>query len=113
MIFCSLIYYVCMCCPCRFYLATLHFFNTNVVNYAITDCTVAIFVCVYYQVCFFLVEPIVCVELKDPDNGKVFFYPGGTIAIFTCHSGFTTIGNPFLQCIDGKWNFPPPKCQPS
>ena len=103
-----------MCCPSRFCLATLHFFNTNGVKCTITDCTVAIlFVYIIMQACLFLVELIVCPPLKDPDNGKVFIYPGGTIAIFTCHSGFTTIGNPFLQCIDGKWNSPPPKCQPS
>ena len=53
-----------------------------------------------------------CLKLEDPDNGKVF-YISPTTAIFSCNSGFITLGNPFLQCFDGKWNSPPPKCQAS
>ena len=103
-----------MCCPPRFHLATLYFFNTNVVNCAITNRTVASYICLcILSGLLFLVEVIVCDKLKDPDNGMVFYFNAGKTAIFTCHSGFTTIGNSYLQCIDGRWNSPPPKCQPS
>ena len=103
-----------MFCPPNFHLATLHFFNTNGVNCTITDRIVASYICLcVLSGLLFLVEVIECDKLKDPDNGMVFFIQPGKIAVFTCHSGFTTIGNSYLQCINGKWNTPPPKCQPS
>ena len=97
------------------YLTTQHGFNTNVIKYAITHLRLySSYICLcILSGLLFLVEVIVCKHLNDPDNGKVYIYPGGTIAIFTCHSGFITIGIPYLQCIDGKWSSPPPKCQPS
>ena len=67
----------------------------------------------YINYVFFLyIEIIKCPAVLDPDNGKVFIISDGEVAIFTCNSGFVTVGNSHLQCIDGKWNSPPPKCQP-
>ena len=54
-----------------------------------------------------------CPTLSDPDNGKVYIISDGRVAIFTCNDGFVTVGNSYLQCINGKWNSQPPKCQPS
>ena len=52
-----------------------------------------------------------CPAILDPDNGKVFIISDGEVAIFTCYNGFVTVGKSQLQCIDGKWNSAPPKCQ--
>ena len=60
----------------------------------------------------YFIEIKVCQKLSKPDNGNMFMISPDT-AIFTCNSGFTTIGNSYLQCKDGKWSSPPPKCQPS
>ena len=81
----------------------------------VTNC---IYVCAKSRNCkinfaLFLIENDKCLPLSDPDNGKVYIILNGKVAIFTCNDGFVTVGNPYLQCIDGKWNSPPPKCQPS
>ena len=54
-----------------------------------------------------------CPTLSDPDSGRVFIISNGRVAIFTCNDGFVTVGNSYLQCINGKWSAPPPMCQPS
>ena len=54
-----------------------------------------------------------CPTLSDPDSGRVFIISNGRVAIFTCNDGFVTEGNSYLQCINGVWSSPPPKCQPS
>ena len=59
---------------------------------------------------FILIESDKCPALSDPDNGKVFIVSDGKVAIFTCSSGFVIIGNSYLQCINGVWSSPPPKC---
>lgn len=59
---------------------------------------------------YFLTAISSCPALNDPDNGNVYIISNGQNAIFTCKSGFTVIGNPFLVCLNGVWNSPPPKC---
>ena len=61
----------------------------------------------------FLIEIEKCPTLSDPDNGKMFVISDGRVTIFTCKNGFVTIGNSYLQCINGIWSSPPPKCQAS
>lgn len=51
-----------------------------------------------------------CPVLSDPENGEIFFFPDGQTAIFTCKSGYTIKGNSYLQCVNGVWSSPPPKC---
>ena len=54
-----------------------------------------------------------CPTLSDPENGKVFIISDGRVAIFTCNNNFTKTGDSYLQCINGIWSSPSPKCQPS
>ena len=51
-----------------------------------------------------------CPSLSDPDNGSVHHLSNGTIAIFTCKSGFIKNGESVLHCINGKWSSSPPTC---
>ena len=51
-----------------------------------------------------------CPILGDPDNGMVLLINDKMTAVFTCNSGFTTIGEAVLNCNNGKWNYDPPKC---
>ena len=60
-------------------------------------------------VAFFLIEIKSCPPLHDPDNGMVYIF--GKDAIFTCKSGFTILGNSHLECTNGEWSSPLPKCQ--
>ena len=62
---------------------------------------------------FFLVGNDKCPPLSDPDNGKMYIISDGTVALFTCNNGFATVGNSYLQCINGVWSSPPPKCKSS
>ena len=54
---------------------------------------------------------IKCPALSDPINGKVFIVSNGKAAIFTCNSGFTVMGNSYVQCKGRKWSSLPPTCQ--
>ena len=51
----------------------------------------------------------VCPPLQNPKNGRVLIQ--GNIAAFVCFPGATATGNPFLTCINGNWNSPPPTCK--
>ena len=51
-----------------------------------------------------------CLPLSDPDNGKVYQFPDGTTAIFSCKNGFITVGESMLHCVNGKWSSSPPTC---
>ena len=51
-----------------------------------------------------------CEALNDPDNGRVYRFPDGTTAIFSCKNGFTTVGESTLHCVNGNWSSSPPKC---
>ena len=78
----------------------------------IVKCVCHVFV--YYSVSITLsifLTGIKCPALSDPKNGSVFIILNGKAAVFTCNSGFTIIGSSYLQCNNGKWSFPPPKCQ--
>jgi len=52
-----------------------------------------------------------CSQLNDPPNGRVFVFPDGNSAVFTCNSGYTTNDPQFVECISGKWSSPPPTCK--
>ena len=54
------------------------------------------------------IEVPVCPVLSDPDNGKVFVFDKS--AVYTCNTGYTLVGTPFLQCISGIWIGQPPTC---
>ena len=54
---------------------------------------------------------IECPALSDPKNGSVFIVLNGKAAVFTCNSGFTIIGDSYLECNNGKWSSLSPKCQ--
>ena len=43
-------------------------------------------------------------------NGKVRARARGRIVRFSCHEGFTLVGNKYSTCIQGKWNTPTPVC---
>ena len=52
-----------------------------------------------------------CPLLKDPPNGYVFVRPDGTIATYSCvNNSFTLIGAMTVNCVNGTWSSPPPKC---
>ena len=51
-----------------------------------------------------------CESLRDPDNGRVYQFPDGTTAIFSCKNGFITIGESILHCVNGNWSSSPPTC---
>ena len=51
-----------------------------------------------------------CLPLSDPDNGKVYQFPDGTTAMFSCKNGFTTMGESILHCVNGNWSSSPPTC---
>jgi len=48
--------------------------------------------------------------LSNPDNGQVYLINDEMTAVFTCKSGFTTIGEAMLNCVDKKWSGDLPKC---
>lgn len=52
----------------------------------------------------------VCPQLATPANGGVNFSKNRSSASFYCKRGFTLKGDKILDCIDGKWNSPPPIC---
>ena len=54
-----------------------------------------------------------CPTLKDPENGKVFQFSDGNAAIFSCNSGYTKVGESFLNCVNGNWSSPAPMCTKS
>ena len=58
----------------------------------------------------FLTE-IKCPALSAPENGYVHIILNGNAAVFTCNNGYVRIGNSYLECKNGKWTSPPPKCQ--
>ena len=51
-----------------------------------------------------------CPALSAPVNGNFYIILNGNAAIFTCNSGFTVLGKSYLECKNGKWTSPPPKC---
>ena len=58
---------------------------------------------------------IICETLDDPMNGRIIFYSDGllfnSVAIITCNSGFTIIGNDRRTCVDpGVWSGQSPQC---
>ena len=61
---------------------------------------------------YFVLDIKKCPLLSDSDNGKVYIVSDGRIAIITCKSNFVITGNSYLQCVDGKWSSPVPKCLP-
>lgn len=73
----------------------------------------SVYVAICINILLLLTEIEKCPTLSDPDNGKVFIISNGRIAIFTCNSGFVTVGNSFVQCINGIWSSPSPKCKAS
>ena len=52
-----------------------------------------------------------CPALSAPENGYVYIFSNGNVAVFTCNNGFVKVGNSYLGCKNGKWTSPPPKCQ--
>ncbi|XP_065903803.1 basement membrane-specific heparan sulfate proteoglycan core protein-like [Dysidea avara] len=58
------------------------------------------------------IETIDCSPLSDPQNGKVFPFPDGNQAVYSCNLGYAMkVGTQFVQCISGKWSSPPPTCE--
>ena len=51
-----------------------------------------------------------CPSLNDPENGKMFQFSDGNIAIFSCDDGYTKKGNSFLHCVNGNWSSLAPTC---
>jgi len=49
-------------------------------------------------------------SLVNPENGRVVYLSDGKTAVFTCETGYTIIGEPFLHCKSGKWSSHVPKC---
>ena len=64
---------------------------------------------VYVTYVFILTE--LCPTLKPPVHGELTTSNDGEFAFFSCCRGFTIRGSDVLQCINGKWNRPPPSCQ--
>ena len=52
-----------------------------------------------------------CSPLSDPQNGKVFVFPDGKQAVYSCNHGYTIDGMQLVQCISGMWSSPPPTCE--
>jgi len=50
----------------------------------------------------------ICPALSDPENGRVFVFDKS--AVYTCNTGYTLVGAPFLRCISEKWIGQPPTC---
>ena len=63
----------------------------------------------YYLEIYFLIEN--CPPLVDPENGKVFIFSNGEVALFICDPSYVIMGNPYLRCVNGAWSSIPPKCQ--
>jgi len=55
-----------------------------------------------------ITEVPVCPALNDPENGKVFVFDKS--AVYTCNTGYTLVGTPFLQCNFEEWIGQPPTC---
>ena len=52
-----------------------------------------------------------CPALKPPYRGRLTTSNDGEFAFFSCYRGFDIRGSDVLQCINGKWNRPPPYCR--
>ena len=51
-----------------------------------------------------------CPPLSDPPNGDVT-WPVGSVATYTCNSGFELVGNEMRTCqSDGIWSGEEPVC---
>ena len=70
--------------------------------------------CIHESLIFYLLlsAAIDCSSLHDPQNGKVFTFPDGKQAVYSCNPGYTMkTGTQFVQCVSGKWSSPPPTCE--
>ena len=58
---------------------------------------------------------VACERLHNPQNGSVQFSDDhlhiSTVATYSCHSGFTLIGNNVRECrANGQWSSEEPYC---
>lgn len=58
-------------------------------------------------------NPKVCVNLTNPENGVVDVKEEEhiTIAVYTCNEGYVLNGTLEMKCNEGEWTETPPTCQ--
>ena len=70
--------------------------------------------CIIHPLILFLLAAVECPILEPPKDGNVLFTSVrfGTVATYTCHPGFTLIGNEERTCLEsGLWSGNEPSCR--